>query len=122
MTDIDKRRFDAMLKLGMSEAEALDCLKTDKEIDKGADPFPLSAEQKKVAKKMTNSDTHAKVERKKVERKGNSVKAELITSLAEFLQNSVENVEIANAERMITFSVNGENFDLTLIQKRKPKK
>ena len=37
-----------MKTLGISEAEALDIIKTDEQIDKGADPFPLTAEQKKL--------------------------------------------------------------------------
>lgn len=39
-----------MKKLGCTKEEALDIIKTDKEINKGADPFPLTAEQKKVEK------------------------------------------------------------------------
>ena len=37
-----------MKKLGCTKEEALDIIKTDKEINKGADPFPLTAEQKKA--------------------------------------------------------------------------
>ena len=32
-----------MKKLGCTKEEALDIIKTDKEINKGADPFPLTA-------------------------------------------------------------------------------
>lgn len=122
LTDEEQRRYNALLKIGASHEEALDAIATDREIDRGADPFPLSAEQKKVAKKMTNAETHAKVERKKVERKANTTKADLVTFLAEMLQNKVENVEITNAERQIAFSCGDEMFELTLVQKRKPKK
>lgn len=41
-----------MKKLGCTKEEALDIIKTDKEINKGADPFPLTAEQKKVEKPL----------------------------------------------------------------------
>ena len=55
----------------------------------------------------------------------NPTKANIIAELARFLlQNATfepENVEIANKERQITFKIGDTAFDLTLVQKRKPK-
>lgn len=60
--------------------------------------------------------------RKRAENKG---KAAIIAALVEFLQSTdaftAESVEAANPERLIKFSSGGENFELTLTQKRKPK-
>ena len=36
-------------------------------------------------------------------------------------ETAYENVEITNAERMIAFSIGDEKYEITLIQKRKPK-
>lgn len=44
-----------MKTLGISEAEALDIIATDAKIDKGADPFPLNDEQKKIRKENAAS-------------------------------------------------------------------
>ena len=37
-------------------------------------------------------------------------------------QFSVENIEITNKERQIAFKIGEDMFELTLVQKRKPKK
>lgn len=109
-----------MKTLGISEAEALDIIKTDEQIDKGVDPFPLTAEQKKLEKKMRQADrkptTYKFTTR---ERKKNETKGDLIAEIAQFLTEKVENLAIPNAERMISFEKDGKKFELTLIQKRK---
>ena len=46
-----QKEIDRLIKnLGVSAEEAKEILEMDKEIDRGADPFPLTPEQKKVAK------------------------------------------------------------------------
>ncbi len=109
-----------MKTLGISEAEALDIIKTDEQIDKGGDPFPLTTEQKKLEKKMRQADrkptTYKFTTR---ERKKNETKGDLIAEIAQFLTKKVENLAIPNAERMISFEKDGKKFELTLIQKRK---
>lgn len=106
--------------LDISEQEALEILATDKEIDKGADPFPLTAEQKKVEKKARQADRKPTAYKfTKRERKPNETKGHLIAEIANFLTNSVDNLEITNKERVIAFEVDGKKFELTLTQKRK---
>lgn len=106
--------------LDVSEQEALEILATDKEIDRGADPFPLTAEQKAVEKKARQAERKVTAYKfTKRERKPNEVKGQLISSLADFLKGSVENLEIPNKERMISFELDGKKFELTLTQKRK---
>ena len=48
--------------------------------------------------------------------------AELATFLTENSQFSIENFEILNAERQISFKIGDETYEITLAQKRKPKK
>lgn len=106
--------------LDISEQEAMEILATDKEIDKGADPFPLTAEQKKVEKKARQADRKPTTYKfTKRERKPNETKGHLIAEIANFLTNSVDNLEITNKERVIAFEVDGKKFELTLTQKRK---
>lgn len=128
----DNAQIVALRKIGLTEEEIAEVIATDKAIDKGADPFPLTEEQKKVVKKMTNSDTKTKktaptvykFEQKKT-RKENATKGGIIAEIAQFLsensQFSPNLVEITNKERQIAFRIGENDYELTLVQKRKPK-
>ena len=110
--------------LGVSDSEADDILASDKAIDQGKRvDFDLSPEQEKLAKKFANAGTRKaptvyKFDQRK--RKENPTKAGIIQYLFECLTD-YDNVVISNKERQITFSTGGENYELTLVQKRKPK-
>ena len=119
---MDKKTL-LMEKLGCSEVEALDIIACDKAIDKGEKmDFDLSKEQQKVAKKMTSTGTRAKGSSGPRERKENPTKALVIDEIFKFLcGKGYKMVEITNKERQISFSINSEKYELTLVQKRKPK-
>jgi hypothetical protein len=108
-----------MSKLGCTEEEALDIISKDKEIEKGADPFPLTTEQKAAAKKMASTGSRKKGSTGPKTRKKDDEKAIFITEIAEFLQNKVDLLEITNAERQIFFKMGENSYELTLIKKRK---
>jgi len=122
-----------MAGLGCTEAEAREIYSYDCEVDhaKAGDKLEhdLTAEQQKVAQKMTRTGTRTMKETglrlTKRERKPNELKAAIISAFATFLAQtdefSAENVEITNKERMIAFESGGERFEITLTQKRKPK-
>lgn len=119
----EKRIINAMNKLKIGREEALEMFHIDQEIDKGADPFPLSIEQKKVEKKMKRGESEKKMNKNKPERKKNETKSELISQIFKFLNEKypeiAENSIILSAERQIAFDFSGEKFELTLTQKRK---
>lgn len=122
MADTQVERI--MRSLGVTEAEAKTILAEDKAIDRGERmDFDLSPEAEKEAKKMANVGTRKTasepVERK---RKENFTKANVISEVAKFLENLGENVQITNKERQIAFSIDSEDYEFTLVQKRKPKK
>jgi hypothetical protein len=122
MADTQVERI--MRSLGVTEAEAKTILAEDKAIDRGERmDFDLSPEAEKEAKKMANVGTRKTasepVERK---RKENFTKANVISEVAKFLENLGENVQITNKERQIAFSIGSEDYEFTLVQKRKPKK
>lgn len=110
--------------LKCSREEALEIIECDKAIDRGERmPFDLDPETEKQAKKFANVGTRAtdgkKTERK---RKENPTKATIIAEIARFLtENGYENVEITNKERQIALKSGENSFELTLVQKRKPK-
>lgn len=120
---------DSMKTMGWTEKEALDVWETDRAIDKGANPFPQTDEQKKVSQKYAKAGvrkTPTVYKFTQRERKENATKAGLIQEFYKFLmENSefdVKNCEITNKERMIAFAIGDEKYEITLIQKRKPKK
>lgn len=111
------------LKCSREEAEQI--LADDKAIDRGERmAFDLDKEAEKEAKKYARTGTRAvsgeKVERK---RKENPTKATIIAEIAKFLaENGYDSVEITNKERQIALKVGENAFELTLVQKRQPKK
>lgn len=115
--------------LKCSKEEAEQVAEFDRKIDKGErTEFDLTKEQEKIAKKFANVTEHKKPTAYKFEkrtRKENATKAGIIAEIATFLtensENACENVEITNKERMIAFSIGENNYEITLIQKRKPK-
>jgi len=119
-----------MRSLKISEAEARELIAYDNKVDKAKAKekleFDLSAEQEKETRKWRQAERKPTVyDFSKRERKPNILKGEIIQALFNFLnENSdlgIENCVISNKERMICFESGGEKFDLTLIQKRKPK-
>lgn len=113
-----------MRNLNCSQEEAMEILLADKAIDRGERmEFDLSPEAEKQAKKYANTGTRQtngqKTERK---RKENPTKAATIAEIAQFLtENGYEMVEITNKERQIAFKIGENAYELTLVQKRKPK-
>lgn len=115
--------------LDIPEAEAIQLVMDDKAVDKGEKLFELSAEQKKVAKKYAATGTKKRTVYKfdtTKKKKENPVKQKIITEIERFLnENSeicAENVQITNAERQIAFKIGENDYELTLVQKRKAKK
>lgn len=125
----EEQKQKIMSLLDCSPEEAEDIMKWDKIIDQGGrTPYDLSPEAEKEAKKYANSREKKKpttYDFKKRERKPNPTKGAIIAELAQFLaensENACENVEITNKERQIAFKIGENDYELTLVQKRKPK-
>lgn len=116
--------------LKCSEAEAREILEYDRKVDRGEKTeHDLPRDKIKVAQKFAHTGTRktpTAYKFTKRERKPNATKAGIIAELFEFLDKnsefSTENVTILNKERQISFKIGEETFELTLVQKRKPKK
>ena len=127
MAENQKEKLMRVLDCTAEEAE--DIIATDKMIDQGKrTPYDLDPETEKMAKKFANSKEKKKptvYNFQKRERKANPTKGGIIAELAKFLEENsefaTENVEITNKERQIAFKIGDETFELTLVQKRKPK-
>ena len=115
--------------LDISREEAIQLIEDDKKVDRMKDSevnADLTKEQQQAVKKARQAErapTAYKFTPR--ERKPNATKGGLIAELHQFLtENSnfaTENVEITNKERQIAFTVGDNSFELTLVQKRKPK-
>ena len=127
MAENQKEKLIRILKCTAEEAD--DIIKTDKMIDKGErTPYDLDPETEKMAKKFANTTERKKptvYSFQKRERKANPTKGGIVAELAKFLENDSEfatkSVEITNKERQIAFKIGDDAFELTLVQKRKPK-
>lgn len=110
---------------GYTEEEIEDMLKCDKEIDRGADLFPLSADLEKGAKKARRADRTDTPKKAVRERTPNVDRIRLV----EFLKNALENeinlsvtdtdyigttVEVVNPEREFLFTYNGTKYKVVL--------
>jgi hypothetical protein len=124
-----EKQMAAFRKLGYSDEQIAEMLEDDKAVDRGETlPWDMSAEEHKKAMKNANADEHKKptvYKFDKRERKENKPKQEVINAIYAFLTEncpfSAENVEILNKERQLSFDFADEKFEITLIQKRKPK-
>ena len=121
----ESQKEKLMRTLGCTEEEALDIIASDKAIDQGKRvAFDLDPEREKMAKKMANAGTKKptvyKFDTKNKKRKENPTKGGIIQYLYECLAD-YENVAITNKERQIAFSANGNDYELTLVQKRAKK-
>ena len=110
MAETQKERIMRVLDVSAEEADEI--LNADKAIDRGERvPFDLSPEKEKLAKKFANVDTKKRkkptvynLDARGKARKENPTKASIIAELAKFLTENSENA-----------------YELTLVQKRKPK-
>lgn len=117
---------ELMKTLNCSEDEAKSIIETDKAIDRGEDPFPLTPEQKAVEKKMRQghkAPTAYKFQKR--ERKPNEAKRDIIElfadALHDFLLDNDDAIEIdvVNPERQIDFAFDGVRYRIVLSAPRK---
>lgn len=125
---MDNQVLKLMNTLDISEQEAKEVLAYDRAIDQGKPtPYDFTPEQEKGTRKFRQAERKRTAYNfTKRERKPNATKGGLIQEFYEFLTEksdfSTENVEILNKERQIGFQIGEDKFELTLVQKRRPKK
>lgn len=126
----DAERLERYKPLGLTEREEQELLAYDKAVERDEKTeYDASPAQLKVEREMARTGTRKKpvnYQFTKRQRKPNATKGGIIEELYQFMsensQFSTENVQILNKERQISFQIGAEVFELTLVQKRKPKK
>lgn len=124
-----KNQVDLLVdNLGCSQAEALEIIEYDKQVDKmtvAQCESDLSAEQKAMAKKYRQGERKAPMvlNLPKKERKADTTKEGLIQNIFNFLvESGYENCEIVNKSKLITFKMGADSYKLDLIRQRNTKK
>ena len=115
-----------MTALKVSEAEAREILAYDAEVEHTSKAeFDLPPDKLEVARKYAHTGTRKMKETglnlPKKERKPNEAKREIVETLRQAISELSDNVTVTNIERQISFELDGETYEVTLVQKRKPK-
>lgn len=120
-----------MKNLGVSEEEAKEIIEYDKAVDKmtmSEVEADLTPEQKEAIKKFKNVATKTAKkpfvpDLKTRPRKENGTKRGIIEDIFNALnEKGYENLTIVKAEKEISFDMGGDNYSISLICHRKPKK
>lgn len=118
-----EKRVSAMKKLGFSDSEIKNVLESDARIDKGEKLFELTDEQKKAEKEARGTKTKAPTvyNLQKRERKADNDKREIIQCIDDALCCLVDDVEVVNPEREISFLYNDKKYKIVLSAPREKK-
>ena len=109
-------QVERMRKMGYTEEEIADMLKCDKEIDRGADLFPLDPDLEVGAKKARRADRTDTPKQAVRERKEDTDKQILLEQLVNAIEGSPIHArcEIVNPEREFLFTFGGRKFKVVL--------
>lgn len=126
---MEEKILKMMKSLECTREEAIELLEYDEDVDKDrTTEYDLTEEQKKVAKKYTKADRKKTVnaygktvtrERKPDEDK--QIIIDLLYTALKVADDDFSNLEIANKEKLITFTYNGNDYKLDLVKHRKKK-
>ena len=110
-------------KLDLSIAEACELWLEDNALQVNEEQEELDKKAKASRITATIHEAKATKERKerKVVRKEDTTKENIIKALAERLEELATEVKIENVGKLITFKLGEDNFKLDLIRQRKPK-
>ena len=107
------KQIQAMRKIGMTEEEIADVLRTDKEIDRGADLFPLAKELQGGAKKARRADrTDTPKPRTREEDTAKRTILNALTATADHYARG--SIEVVNPEREFLFTFGGKKYKVVL--------
>lgn len=116
-------QLENLMKLGLSESEALQVLEDDKKIDRGEKmPFDLTPQQEKETRQYRQADRKPFVpDLKPRERKPNDEKRHLmhLLEIAIGYNPDVSEYELTNPERQLDFTYNGTKYRIVLSAPRK---
>lgn len=126
----ESSQVQAMRKLGFTDEEIKSVQAYDAEIDKGADPLPLTPEQEKASREARSIGQKTVYNFTQRERKADNDKRQIVNYVKDSLlrwfasdsqstYNACQKLEVTNPEREMEFVYNGKKYRLTLSAPRK---
>lgn len=120
---MQERQITAMKNLGMSEKEIAELIEYDRKVDRGEKTeYDLTEEQKQIVKAITRVSKLRETPTIRTKTIDN-VKKNIVESICNFLTNQqdlgLENIQIINVDREISFNVGDVSYGLTLIKHKK---
>ena len=113
-----------MNQLDLTREDAIQVYLEDEgyEVNEEQEALTQKAKDNRITATIHKAEAQKK-ERKKVERKPNPDKENLIAAMADFLNdlNEVIDVQVTNIGKIIEFKYNGKEMKIDLIEKRIPK-
>lgn len=117
----EKTIENLMTQLGLDREDAIQVYLEDEgyEINEEQEELTQKAKENKITASIHKAEAKTK-ERKKIERKPNPDKEQLIALFAEFLENidGVNNIVVENIGKIISFNFNGKAMKIDLVEKR----
>ena len=113
---MDEKQIEKLMTtLDLSREDAIQLMEDDKAIDRGAKMFDLDPELEKGAKKARQADRKKNTTTKR-EKKADDDKATIMETLIGAIENldCVDGLNVANAEREMTFNYNSRKFKVVL--------
>ena len=108
-----------MTKLGLNEEDAIQVYLEDEgyEINEEQEELTKKAKENRITATIHKAEGKTR-EKRKVERRANPDKEELIAGLAQYLATVAADVKVTNIGKIIEFSFNDKKFKLDLIETR----
>ena len=90
-------------------------------INEEQEALTKKAKENRITATIHEARTYTKKTQKERVRKENPTKAMVITEIAAILPKFAENIQILNENKLISFTIGEDTFEIDLRQKRKPK-
>lgn len=107
--------------LGVSQEQAIQIWLEDEGYLENEEQNNLEkkAKDNRITATVHQAKSQTQKKKRTRERKPDLEKEEIIQNLANFLENSAENVKITNISKLIEFDIGGNHYKLDLIRQRK---
>lgn len=117
----DIERSMKMLKISKDEAIKVWLEDEGYLINEEQEALTKKAKENRITATIHEARTYTKKTQKERVRKENPTKAMVITEIAAILPKFAENIQILNENKLISFTIGEDTFEIDLRQKRKPK-
>lgn len=117
----DIERSMKMLKISKDEAIKVWLEDEGYLINEEQEALTKKAKENRITATIHEARTYTKKTQKERVRKENPTKAMVIAEIAAILPKFAENIQILNENKLISFTIGEDTFEIDLRQKRKPK-